>query len=227
MIESSTLEDLKRFMAQEPGCPVCHYEQQAGAHFLDGLLYESVNDFGLRQQLTRSLGFCAYHSWVSLTIPGTRLGTAIIEQAMLKEAIRRLQGQSPGRRSLLGKRPSLPEENRACPVCVHEAEAAARAIADLMEAWDATWAGLLESAGGLCYNHLRHAIHLAPNPATARALKDLHARLWQQVVDHLDEFIRKHDYRFREEAILDEESMALRQAICILTGEPRLSPSQP
>ncbi len=224
MIASSTLEDLKRLMAQGPGCPVCRYEQQAGVHFLDGLLYESVNDYGLRQQLTRSLGFCAYHSWASLAIPGTRLGTAIIEQAMLKEALRRLADQSPGRRSLLGKRAPLPAEDRACPVCLHEQQAAARAMADLMKVWDATWARALESAGGLCYNHLRQAIHLA-QPATAQALKDLHVHLWQQVVDHLDEFIRKHDYRFREEGILDEESEALRQAIRILTGEPRPSPS--
>lgn len=225
MIESSTLEDLKRLMARGPGCPVCRYEQQAGVHFLDGLLYESVNDFGLRQQLTRSLGFCAYHSWASLAIPGTRLGTAIIEQAMLKEALRRLHDQSPGRRSLLGKRASLPSEDRACPVCVHEQQAATRAIEELVKAWDETWARALESAGGLCYNHLRQAIHLAPDPVTARALKDVHAHLWQQMVDYLDEFIRKHDYRFREETILDEESEALRQAIRILTGEPRPSPT--
>ncbi len=219
---NATLEDLARIMAHAPGCPICHYGRQTGHAFLEGLLYESVNDFGLRQQLTQSLGFCASHSREMLSFPGTRLGAAILEQAMLKEALRRAQAQTPARRSLLGGRrnhDAASPHRGDCPVCRHEREAERRAIQELLGHWDDAWAGALENAGGLCYNHLHQAIHLSPDKGTASQLKAIHQRLWQALIDHLNEFIRKHDYRFRDELISDAESEAIRRAILILTGE--------
>lgn len=218
---TATLEDLARITAQTPGCPICRYGRQAGRAFLEGLLYESVNDFGLRQQLVQSLGFCAYHSREMLRFPGARLGAAILEQAMLKEALRRIQTQTPARRSLLrGRRASAaPASNHdGCPVCRHEREAEQRAVEELVADWNGAWAEALENAGGLCYNHLHQAIQLSPNKAAASQLKALHQRLWQALIDHLDEFIRKHDYRFRDEAISDAEAEAIRRAIHVLTS---------
>ena len=221
---TATLEDLARIMAQSPGCPICHYGRQAGHAFLEGLLYESVNDFGLRQQLGQSLGFCAFHSQEMLRFPGTRLGAAILEQAMLKEALHRINDQTPARRSLLGGRRNHGDVSPVlgdCPVCLHEREAERRAIEELLAHWDDDWAGALENAGGLCYNHLHQAIRLSPDRETASQLKAIHQRLWQALIEHLDAFIRKHDYRFRHEPISDEETEAIRRAILILTGEGR------
>ncbi|HEY81630.1 MAG TPA: hypothetical protein EYP25_13955 [Anaerolineae bacterium] len=217
---TATLEDLTRIMAQSPGCPICHYGRQAGHAFLEGLLYESVNDFGLRQQLVQSLGFCAFHSQETLSFPGARLGAAILERAMLKEALRRVQRQAPARRSRLRRAhgdlsPTLDD----CPVCQHERGAERRAIEELLGHWDDDWAGALENVGGLCYNHLHQAIRLSPDKKRASQLKAIHQRLWQALIDHLDAFIRKHDYRFRHEPISDEETEAIREAILILTGE--------
>ena len=218
---NATLEDLARIMTQTPGCPICHYGRQAGHIFLEGLLYESVNDVGLRQQLVQSLGFCAFHSQEMLRFPGARLGAAILEQAMLKEALRRIQTQTPGRRSLLRSRRAnaAPSSNHdGCPVCRYEREAEQRALEELLAHWDDDWAGALENVGGLCYNHLHQALQLSADKTTAAQLKGLHQRLWQRLIDHLDEFIRKHDYRFRDEPISDAEAEAIRRAIHILTS---------
>jgi hypothetical protein len=219
--DSATLNRLAGLMARGGGCPVCNYQQERGRHFLEGLLYESVNDIGLRQQLEGSLGFCHRHSRAMLQISGGRLGAAILEQAMLKEALRRLDARGPSRRKLLGGRRTNGEEapGTACLVCAREQEAARRALEELMGHWDASWAEALENSGGLCYNHLQQALTLAPDRTTRDQLAALHARVWRDLIARLDAFIRKHDYRFRDEVISDEESRAIIRAVAILTGE--------
>lgn len=229
---TATLEDLASLLQTESGCAICHYSRQAGRKYLDGVMYESVNDFGLRQQLARTLGFCEFHSRELLTFPGAKLGAAIIEQAMLQEALRRLNTLKPQRRSMFslvrkGALPLKPPDSAHCPACLYEEAAAQRAIEELLQHWDARWEYLLSNAGGLCFNHLNAALAIA-SPTMARRLQQMHQRLWQIVIAQLDEFIRKQDYRFRDEIIDDEEGLASRRAIAILTGEtPHWSSSHP
>ncbi len=221
---NATLEDLHRLLTEKEGCPICHYGRLAGRKYLDGVMYESVNDFGLRERLVKNMGFCAFHSQEMLTFPGAKLGAAIIEQAMLKEALRRVHGTAAARNSLFSRgnntpATSVPDRN-SCPACQHEQAAERRAIEELIAHWDDEWEALLEKSGGLCFNHLMQALRRAPK-ARGRTLKTMHERLWQDTIAQLDEFIRKQDYRFRDEAISEEEGIASRRTIAILTGEPR------
>ncbi len=222
---NATLEDLSIILHEKQGCPICHYGRQAGRKYLDGVMYESVNDFGLRERLVQNMGFCAFHSQEMLTFPGAKLGTAIIEQAMLKEALRRIKATSSGRNSFFSRGSksesfhAAPDRN-TCPACLHEQASERRAIEELLAYWNDDWAGLLEKSGGMCFNHLALALHLAPK-ATAKSLKQMHERRWREIIAQLDEFIRKQDYRFRHEPISEEEAIASRRSIDILTGEPR------
>ena len=207
-------------MAGDGGCPVCRFAHASGQRYLEGIIYDSVNDVGLRQELERGLGFCGRHSRAMLDIAGARLGAAILEQAMLREALRRLEHRSFARRGLINRRAeAAPMPGDRCPVCAQEQAAARRALEDLLAHWHDDWAEALENSGGLCYNHLHQALALASDPAVRDQLKGIHQRLWRQLVDQLDAFIRKHDYRFRGEAILDEESRAIVRAMAALTGE--------
>lgn len=222
---NTTLEELATILQTREGCPICHYGRLSGRRYLDGVMYESVNDFGLRQKLVENMGFCAFHSQEMLTFPGAKLGAAIIEQAMLKEAIRRMEG-TVGVRSGLFSRGNknafddvTPDRN-TCPACLHEQGSERRAIGEMVAHWDDSWAAYLEKSGGMCFNHLTHALKLAPKDV-ARSLKAIHKRLWKEMVEQLDEFIRKQDYRFRDEIISQEEALASRRTIAILTGEPR------
>ena len=222
---NATLEDLETILHEQEGCPICHYGRLAGRKYLDSVMYESVNDYGLRQQLTKTMGFCTFHSQEMLTFPGSKLGAAIIEQAMLKEALRRMKTASPERNSFFSRSGKTSLADRApdqstCPACKHERAAELRAIEELLSQWDDAWAGLLENTGGLCFNHLMQMIKLAPK-STGQSLKTMHKRLWLNLDSQLDEFIRKQDYRFRHEEISEEEGVASRRTIAILTGEPR------
>jgi hypothetical protein len=75
----------------------------------------------------------------------------------------------------------------------------------------------------MCFNHLTLTLRLAPK-STAKTLKAMHKDLWQTLITQLDEFIRKQDYRFRDESISEEEGIASRRTIAILTGEPKTTP---
>jgi hypothetical protein len=103
---------------------------------------------------------------------------------------------------------------------LHEQQAEKRAIEELLSHWDDDWLRLLENSGGMCFNHLMQTLRLAPKPI-GKTLRTLHERLWQDIIGQLDEFIRKQDYRFRDEFISEEEGIASRRTIAILTGEPK------
>ena len=222
---NNLLETLETILHQQTGCPICHYGRQAGRNYLDGILYESVNDYGLRQRLAENLGFCDFHSREMLTFAGAKLGAAIIEQAMLKEALRQMEQLSGSRRPRFSRSKKqgpglkLPDKD-ACMVCQFEQAHERMAIEDLLKHWDASWARLLQDAGGLCLQHLGQSLLRAPGPVQ-KELKQMHKTLWQTHIAHLDEFIRKQDYRFRDEIISEQEGLASRRTIAILTGEPR------
>lgn len=226
---STLYHQLRTVLLEQQGCPICHIGQNAGHAYLDGLLWESVNDPGIRATLTDSLGLCKRHSQDLLDFPGERLGVAILQNAILKEALLQLQthpspSSSPGwlRRKLRGHHQdiSAPEAASSCPACQQESAAESRALATLVEYFHNDLDVLLRASGGLCRSHLLAALQQTSPPKAVRtALIELHVQLWQEVVQALQEFVRKKDYRFRHEPITDEERMAVERSIAILTGE--------
>src|SRR4051794_22662017 len=64
------------------GCAVCRLRRQVEEGYLEGFLYESVNDRTLRDQLAQSLGFCRAHAWqlqqVEMHLWGGGLGVGIV-----------------------------------------------------------------------------------------------------------------------------------------------------
>ncbi|MBF6614857.1 MAG: hypothetical protein IVW55_17255 [Chloroflexi bacterium] len=77
---------------RQPGCPICKLVSKMVFSYLDGISYESVNDPGVREELQRSLGYCAMHGqqWLGMR---DALGTAIIYKAVLERVLRTLQAR--------------------------------------------------------------------------------------------------------------------------------------
>lgn len=220
-------------MLEMPGCPVCHAGHKASRQLLENLLWGSVNDPETREKLDQTLGFCGQHSRDLLTFSGERLGTAIIQQAMLKEALRRLKDSAvPPQRTWLqriqagvGRPDSDPIDSSplrskgSCPVCHHRYEQETRSIEALVENLVNDLEKPLLAAGGLCWDHLSRALAKSHDPTVYRALAALQTQIWQEVIGHLGEFIRKRDYRFSGEPISDAEGASMQRSIAILTGE--------
>lgn len=226
---SASYHDIVRAV-QQPGCPLCHIGQKTAHSYLDNLLWGSVNDPELRAELDKLLGFCGPHSRQMMTFQGERLGVAIVQQAMLEEALRRLQmAGAPPARSLsqrLGLRKSGADDGSPpvlaptgqCPVCAKQTEIEARALDALVENLVNDLDEPLRKAGGLCWQHLNRALQRCADASTQSALVELQSAAWSELVDHLGEFIRKRDYRFQHEPISDAEAVAIGQSIEALTG---------
>lgn len=227
--KSATYQQLQRILAEDLGCPVCRIGLRAAHSYMDTLLWESVNDPDRRNVLDQTLGLCGRHSRELLRFPGQRLGVAIIEQAVLREALRRLQGRSSPQNNGLGQRlgqwlrfgytQDPASHTEICPACQQQQASEARAVEALLEYFLEDLDTPLQEAGGLCWAHLQMALAQPTDSATHQALVAGQQEIWAQRIAELNEFIRKNDHRFRHEPLSTEERESIERAIAILTGE--------
>lgn len=217
----------------QPGCPVCRLSQQAVEHYLDGLLYENVNELDLRQYLRRSLGFCNVHSWQLLEFRDV-LGIAIIYHDILGTVLSELPAESSTGeaqgwlRRLVSKTP--PEKTgmavqaltprKPCPACQQQISTEKLILTELVGSLkDEKIAGALADSQGLCLPHLRQAIEHVQEESEFNTLLSISRKKLEALRVELGEFIRKSDYRFRQEGLGSERDSG-RRAIRITVGEP-------
>jgi hypothetical protein len=216
----------------EPGCALCRLALRSLHNYFDSMVYESVNDPGIRDDIRAAHGFCEVHGRM-LREAHDALGTAIIHRDVLRALDEELSGTpytapSIGERlahALLGNeganhgngRPLAPKQ--PCPACAHRASTDQVYVSALMQhLTEAELLPLFQKSAGLCQPHLRLAIRAAPDTATFERLQAAQRAIWQRLVDELDEFIRKHDHRFSGEAI-GAEGTSWSRAIDLVSGQ--------
>ena len=184
----------------QPGCPVCRLATEAVDAYLTSVCYEQVNDLDLREQLRSAGGFCRVHAERFVKQRLGQLASAIVYRDVLNTARKRLAaGNGSGGRSKLaalfggGKsRPTAPP----CPGCEVEAEAEGRYLATLRNRLlDPKVRERYQAGDGLCLPHIDQA--LQADDDGARALAAAAVEMLGTIVAELDEYIRKHDYRFQ------------------------------
>ena len=155
----------------EPGCPLCRLVDRGLERYFDSLLWELVNDPGVRQELRASLGLCPRHWWGLVHVEQTRthnvLGLAMLFQDVnehIAEALGAPSSEDRSRLSRKGRRPSwrataeLVGGLARCPACKHEAWAEETYLARLIERLETT--ALPNSGWSLCPEHLGAAVAL-------------------------------------------------------------------
>ncbi|GAA5534052.1 DUF6062 family protein [Deinococcus aluminii] len=195
------------FDALEPaGCPVCRLTRSAAYHYLDSLIYEAVNDPGVRAALERSGGFCPPHFWLLTRVENPAGGVTMLTQALLEEP------------------PRLPRQYAAhtwigsgapCPACEVQAQAEDRYESVIRKhAARPEWRGAYSTGASLLCRP--HALRCGQDWQDETARKEAALRA------ELAEFTRKQDYRFAHEP-LGSEGNAWRRAVAVLAG---LGPEQ-
>ena len=219
-----------------PGCVVCRLKIEAVDRFLDGLLWECVTDPEKREEIRRARGFCREHTW-RLTRPGSALGVATITRDVLQSALKAMEN-SPSRAPspwslrhvreaiVLGRRASGKtglvsrlEPQIKCLACEWAEQMEGIYLQSLADnlLGDEGLLAAYKLSDGLCLPHFRQALTHARDERIFRALVGAQRAVWQRLVDHLDEFIRKNDYRFQGESWGEERDAWLR-AIAALAG---------
>ncbi len=222
---------------QQDGCPVCRVVYKAGDRFVDGLLYEKVNDPGLRERIRAAQGFCSAHAWM-LDRHGASLGVAIMSRDVLRHLLEKIETgkwHNIGKASRhwlaarLGRQePACPSlitalsPHETCPVCAVEQEIESTACNVLLKhlSGENELLSLYRDSEGLCLHHFRHTLAMAPAGTDLENLIAAQESIWNRLEERLSELIRKSDYRFRDEATGLEGASWLR-AIAALSGENR------
>ena len=230
------LDEMLVALAQ-PGCAFCRLLDETADRLVDAILFESVNDVGVREELNAARGFCRRHAAL-LVRTGGALGAATMMQGVIKVLLRVLadsgiEAESSSRlRALLragGVSGSHPAATRLadalapdapCPICVHEATFAAHYIDTLLQ--QATPGSPLAEAyaasDGLCLPHFRAVVARGlPGPALTTLVAAQRGH-WQRLNGELEEFLRKSDYRFQHEKFGAERD-AWQRALSAVSGQ--------
>jgi len=227
---------LREALAQ-PGCAVCRLTNIVTERYLDNLLWENVNDPGLRRAIRRARGFCREHAR-KLARPGASLGIAIISRDVLQDvlksmedarlrrpsgslSLRRVRERSKATGATAGM-PSLVvrlSPQTECPACIQAAKMEEVYLVTLLDHFLGD-DGLMEAYGrgdGLCLPHFRQLLARVRDEALFEALVSVQRVIWERLTDQLSEIIRKSDYRFLDEP-WGEEGDAWLRAIAVLAG---------
>jgi Family of unknown function (DUF6062) len=218
------------------GCPVCRFMAEYSLSYLDTLFYEQVNDVGLRRKLRDSRGFCNWHAWQARKIASSALGVAIIANDLIAEEMTRLDDllrgplitrlQRPVQRKIAPK--SLRafirgwQQKGVCPACQVMRDYERHALETILNfLHDGDFVRRFERSAPLCVLHTTRAAEThGPHPSLRRLI-ELQRHKYACLAGELEEFCRKHDYRFAHESWGSESDSWLR-AIELLAGKPEV-----
>jgi hypothetical protein len=228
---------------EKPGCPVCRLEHEAAIHSIDNFLWENTNDPALRKPINDAYGFCPQHTQMfvakEMMSSGPVLGVNIIYALLAKNVAHDLQavhiqGPKSGWNALMNKlrgvqagehKHTLLVPAGRCPICVLVEESGADVLTTLFEvlaAHEERFVEAYKKSSGLCLQHLRDGLE-QNGPQNSTVVKflidDTVARLTKQRGEML-EYLRKHNWEYRDEKMTPEEQTAWLHTLTFFTGLP-------
>jgi hypothetical protein len=201
----------------EAGCPVCSIAERGALKALNGLLYEQVNDPVTRERLAESHGFCNWHAWMLPRIPSSALGAALIYRHLLQNTLDRLPAlrqaaksdtpRSALRDRVLGRRTTPPtflvwrRKKAQCYLCTMAQRVERDALIAVLDfVGEPEFSEAFARSAGLCLPHLSLSLEMGAEHPNRALLLGMHRARWEDLRWELDEFVRKFDYRYADEA---------------------------
>jgi hypothetical protein len=201
--------------AQE--CPLCELESEGLRRHVDNLLYEFVNDPGVRAELVRSKGYCARHANVLLSFRDG-LGTAILYQDQVRVFLRLLDGLANASLRAASRDISRYTQHQECPLCRYQRQLREHQVSDLVEGLrHEEMRDAFQSSPGLCVPHFLLAVQATRSEPVLRLLVGTELQRFRELLQDLETFCRKHDYRFQQEGFGKEADSWLR-AVRMIAG---------
>lgn len=204
---------------KEEGCAICHLLKGAVHKLMDDLLYEQVNDPGVRSKIRESLGFCSLHAW-QLKKFGDPLGAAIIYNDLLQMVVADIERRAMSekrRAKILGKKILTivnkvdGRKNVTCPICKLREEAETRYVSTFIESvTESDFLSSYKNSFGLCLPHLGKVINSCRQKETIRSILNIESAKMKELICELKEIQRKHDYLFSHEGFGKERDAWIR-----------------
>jgi hypothetical protein len=210
----------------QEGCPLCRLALEGTRRYLASWKYDLFTDVSIREELRRTQGFCHRHTW-QLAQMGAHLPLAQAYRDIVTDVIDQLKrgndGAPPSSGGLLRRFFDSRREQTACPACLQQAKAEGHYIHTLRKALlDEAFYQQMQASDGLCLEHYRLACELklsdTPGGDWQSLLRQAQLACLQRLDEQLGEMIRKHDYRFKDEA-RGHEMISWKRAAGLIAGE--------
>lgn len=209
----------------QTGCPVCRLGAQTVRRQLKSLFYEYVNDREMRANLVKSLGFCGEHTRLLLShkIADT-LGASIIYEHLVKVILREFPTPSANMqpKELSRKISAFVSASNGlgeCPACARRDEAVKYTLSQITSALDnTTLLDALEKSDGFCFPHLSQLLLQTSKPADINFLLTLTKNKLETRQAEMAEVIRKNDHHHHSEGITQDEAIAWKKTMVMLSG---------
>lgn len=204
---------------EDSECPVCELVQKNQDRYIDLIYLEWVNDEDFRNRL-KSEGFCKRHFSI-LYDKNDKLGLAIILSYMYSDTLENINGSMPDvnnkgftsmiTQKILGKQCTnidIFSEPQDCIICNYNLSIEQSIIKEVLKLWSKNreFADLFSNSKGFCMHHSNLMISSAPKYLKTTQISNFvdilnsiqHQNL-KRIEDELHWFIRKFDFRFRDE----------------------------
>jgi hypothetical protein len=229
--------DALRAAFPREGCAVCAVILEHMQMVMDSWQYEDFTDVEHRHEVIRTRGFCPLHTW-QLAQLHTSFQLAVIYREVLADVIDALERDRQSASGRPGATHSFLERLRGHSQSAGQDYALplfeqcyfCQARANIEQRLIDTFVGLLHSqedralmsqSTGLCLLHFTQArSHTeARDPQALHHLLDCQSTCMRRVLDEVEELVRKHDYRYKDEPRGDEMT-SWRRAAELCAGQP-------
>lgn len=214
----TTYYELLDAVRNAPGCPLCNIEAVCIRRYFESLLYESINDPGVREELIRSRGYCQRHAHY-LRQHGNGFGIAILYQDQIELFLRSLDELQTSLAKITTKREHAWSQTKTCPACRVQNDCRERYGSTLIQ-WidDKEMRDAMDAGRGLCVPHFLALLGMTTDARLRMYLIEMQRTRMSSLLQELEEFRRKHDYRFRDERF-GNEADSWSRAIKMMVGE--------
>jgi len=203
---------------KKDGCPICNLNRLNVDSYFSSILYECVNDPGVRKKLRDSLGYCRKHSIQFIQFVESsynRFGASIIIADVASEVIKELNRLSNLSLKDLKK---VKASYHKCPACIymqsHEYIYYSEIISNLEN--DDFLSEFLKS-GGLCQIHLLELIKIIKNPHIRNKIIENQKLKLSEFIKDMNVFVKKHSGQSSQKISADEGD-AFKNAIRKISG---------
>jgi len=198
---------------RKTGCPICNILKRLEEDSIKYMLYAQVNDPLVRRKLRESLGLCPFHAWLLADIVRGNpeidlLGPSIIYEDMLRTYLEK-NGGYDGECFLCRKTWEFER------IYIEEMASCITIDNRLLDEYR-------KNKSILCRRHYEMLLNNIDERLRGK-LTTIQREKLRKILDNLSEYIRKQDYRVKENPSY-EEARAWLDAIIFLKGE-KISPN--
>lgn len=223
---------------RKDGCPICRLEHDAAAQSVTAFLWEHANDSTAREPVNRSYGLCPPHTRLlvasELSSSGNLPGVHMIYEVLARNASQELakaarSSQKPsilarllpvGKRS--GRNLLAPSGN--CPICDIARKSAVNNLSVLYEEIlkNDELRSIYTQSTGICMQHIRQgdSLYGTSHPQAAAFINQHAADKLQKYRTDMQEYLRKQNWEYRDEALSSDEKVAWQKVLTFFTGLP-------